>query len=206
MPAKPASAPRTKPAEERRDDLMSAAEQLFLDKGVEPTTIEEITRGAGVAKGTFYLHFGSKADMLDALRTRLVQRLLDRIVAETARRPTEDWPGRLAAWAEACCTGYLDAARLHHLVFVAAPPPTREGLTRNPLIDDLEALLASGAAAGAWLVDDPRFTAIFLFNALHGVVNQPGIGNGRAARRALLRAVAQHFGRVVGAPGGTMRR
>ncbi|UIY23207.1 TetR/AcrR family transcriptional regulator [Rhizobium leguminosarum] len=43
---------------------MTAAERLFLEKGVELTTIEEITTGAGVAKGTFYLHFSSKADVL----------------------------------------------------------------------------------------------------------------------------------------------
>jgi len=179
---------------------MNAAERLFLEKGSEQTAIEEITRGAGVAKGTFYLHFSSKTDILEALRTRLVQKLLDGIAAEIAGQQRHDWRGKLAAWSRACCFGYLDAARLHHLVFVAAPPPTREGLTRNILIDHLAELLATGADEKAWSIDDPRFTAVFLFNALHGVVNQSGVAEERPGHRALLRATEEHFLRTVGPP------
>ena len=202
MPADPVSKPRTKPAEERRDELMIAAERLFLEKGLEQTTIEEITTGAGVAKGTFYLHFSSKADVLQALRARFVQSVLDGIVAAIEGRGQEDWHGKLAAWSTACATGYLDAAGLHHLAFVAAPPATKEGLSRNILIDHLNELLAAGAGENAWSVDDPGFTAVFLFNALHGVVNQPGIGETPFDRAELLRAIEAHFLRALGLPSG----
>src|SRR5262249_40635930 len=117
MPVKPAPKPRTKPSEERRDDLMSSAERLFLEKGLEQTTVEEITQGADVAKGTFYLHFSSKADVLEALRARFVQGVLDGIVAEVGKQQELDWRGKLAAWSKACAAAYLDSARLHHLVF-----------------------------------------------------------------------------------------
>jgi hypothetical protein len=40
------SRPRTKPPEERRDELMNAAQRLFLEHGVGPTTIEQITSAA----------------------------------------------------------------------------------------------------------------------------------------------------------------
>ncbi|MDI5924782.1 TetR/AcrR family transcriptional regulator [Rhizobium leguminosarum] len=200
MPADPVSKPRTKPPEERRDELMTAAERLFLEKGVELTTIEEITTGAGVAKGTFYLHFSSKADVLQALRARFVQGVLDGIVTAVEGRRQEDWRGRLVAWSMACATGYLDAAGLHHLAFVTAPPATREGLSRNILIDHLNELLAAGAGENAWSIDDPGFTAVFLFKALHGVVNQPGIGATPSARAELLRAIEVHFLRGLGLP------
>ena len=42
LPAKMAARPRTKPAEVRLDELMAAAETLFLAQGVEATTINEI--------------------------------------------------------------------------------------------------------------------------------------------------------------------
>lgn len=203
MPADPVSKPRTKPAEERRDELMTAAERLFLAKGVEQTTIEEITSGAGVAKGTFYLHFSSKADVLEALRGRFVQGVLDGIVAAVEGQRQEDWRGKLAAWSAACATGYLDAAGLHHLAFVAAPPATREGLSSNILIAHLSELIAAGAADNAWPVGDPGFTAVFLFNALHGVVNQPGIAETPSARAELLQKIEAHFLRSVClVPGG----
>ncbi|PDS78006.1 TetR/AcrR family transcriptional regulator [Rhizobium sp. L43] len=202
MPENSVSKPRTKPPEERRDELMAAAERLFLEKGVEQTTIEEITTGAGVAKGTFYLHFSSKADVLQALRARFVQAVLDGIVAAVGGCREEDWRGKLAAWSTACATGYLDAAGLHHFAFVAAPPATREGLSRNILIDHLSELIADGAGENAWSADDPGFTAVFLFNALHGVVNQPGIAETTSARAELLRAIEAHFLRVLGLRSG----
>jgi AcrR family transcriptional regulator len=177
---------------------MNSAERLFLEKGLEQTTVEEITQGADVAKGTFYLHFSSKADVLEALRARFVQGLLDSIVVEVARQKEQDWRGKLAAWSKACAVGYLDAARLHHLVFVAAPPATREGLARNSLVDHLIKLLEAGNDNEAWLIDDPSFTAVFLFNGLHGIVNQPGIGADPRSRTRLLQALEDHFLRLLG--------
>ncbi|MBX4957194.1 TetR/AcrR family transcriptional regulator [Rhizobium lentis] len=198
MPADSVSKPRTKPPEERRDELMTAAERLFLAKGVEQTTIEEITSGAGVAKGTFYLHFSSKVDVLEALRDRFVKGVLEGIVAAVEAQRQEDLRGKLAAWSIACATGYLDAAGLHHLAFVAAPPATRDGLSRNVLIAHLSELIAAGAAEHAWSADDPGFTAVFLFNALHGVVNQPGIGETPSARAELLHKIETHFLHALG--------
>lgn len=183
--------------EARREDLMNAAERLFLDRGVEPTTVEEITRAAAVAKGTFYLHFASKTELLEALRERFVHRLLDGIVAAVACHDRPHWRDRLAAWSRACTAGYLDAATVHHLVFVAAPPPTHEGLSRNILIDHLAALLDAGTRDGAWHVADPSFTAVFLFNALHGVANQTRAGGDEGSRAALLAAVEEHVLRCV---------
>ncbi|KPH05019.1 TetR/AcrR family transcriptional regulator [Rhizobium acidisoli] len=201
MPTDPVAKPRTKPAEERRDELMRSAERLFLEKGLEQTTIEEITAGAGVAKGTFYLQFSSKADILQALRARFVQGVLDGIVAAVEGRTGQDWRGKLAAWSTACASGYLDAAGLHHLAFVAEPPATREGLSRNILIDHLSELLTAGASGDAWSVDDPGFTAVFLFNALHGVINQP-VDETPAGRAELLRKIEAHFLRTLGLASG----
>jgi hypothetical protein len=47
-------------------------------------------------------------------------------------------------------------------------------------------LLAAGSREGAWSLKEPAFTAIFLFNALHGVVNQSGIGDDDTGRTKLL--------------------
>lgn len=176
---------------------MLTAERLFLDNGVEHTTIEEITQGAAVSKGAFYLHFSSKADVIEALRTRFVQKLLHGIVEEVSKQDTGDWNGKLTAWAKACAMGYLNAARLHNLVFSAAPPPSREGLTSNILIDNLQQLLAAGSREGTWSLKEPAFTAIFLFNALHGVVNQNGIGDDDVGRTKLLRSIEDSVMRLV---------
>lgn len=193
MPAKA----RTKPAEERRDDLLNAAEHLFVRQGVAPTTIEQITSGAGVAKGSFYLHFTSKEDVVAALRLRFAVRIGSEISVAVDRIAADDWRGRLAAWATACADAYALLAPLHAVVFSEVPPRNSDGLADNPLIDDLAQLLAAGSAAEAWSVDDPLFTAIFLFNALHGVILDATRYGGRDE---LNRRIVDHSARLVGPP------
>jgi len=47
-----------------REKLYDAAIALFEEQGYDATTIEDITERAGTAKGTFYVHFDSKRDLV----------------------------------------------------------------------------------------------------------------------------------------------
>ena len=51
----------------KRAALLDSAYELFSTKGIAKTTIREIADNAGVAKGTFYLYYTDKSDILDAL-------------------------------------------------------------------------------------------------------------------------------------------
>lgn len=53
--------------EKKRNDLLDAAYKLFTVIGYSETTITQIAKKAGVAKGTFYLYFKSKEDIREAL-------------------------------------------------------------------------------------------------------------------------------------------
>lgn len=57
----------SKDPEERRDEILTAAYALFGEQGYDQTTVQEITDKVGVAKGTFYLYFKSKEDLLNQL-------------------------------------------------------------------------------------------------------------------------------------------
>jgi AcrR family transcriptional regulator len=195
------SRPRTKPAEERREELMNAAQRLFLKHGVGPTTIEQITTGAAVAKGTFYLYFSSKEDLLAALRSRFGRQLLARIKTAVARNGEDDWKGKLASWAEAGVAGYLDSIELHDVLFYGTPrPPARKGLVKNDILDHLAGMLRAGNAVGAWSVDNPQFTAIILFNGLHSAVDHAQANEKRVNRSRLAQRLQQLCLRAVGLP------
>ncbi len=200
MRAAPKTRPRTKPAGERREELMNASQRLFLKHGVEATTIEQITTGAEVAKGTFYLYFSSKGDVLVALRGRFGQELLTRIKTAVAENREEDWKGKLATWAAAGVAGYLDFAQLHDILFYGSPRPTPKGLLKNVIIDYLAELLQRGVQAGAWTVDDPEFTAVFLFNGLHSVVDHAQTNEKRVNRSQLVHRLQRLCLGAVGLP------
>lgn len=53
--------------QKKESDLIQAAYRLFLTKGAENTSIDDIVKRAGVAKGTFYLYFKDKNDLIDQI-------------------------------------------------------------------------------------------------------------------------------------------
>src|SRR5207249_8540657 len=61
-----------KSPEDRRQEILDAAVKVFGEKGVSRATVADIAEAAGVAKGTVYLYFGSKEQLLGALRDRFV--------------------------------------------------------------------------------------------------------------------------------------
>lgn len=61
---------KVKEAEERRNEILDAAEQLFGQKGFDGTSTNDILEKVGIARGTLYYHFKSKEDIMDALIER----------------------------------------------------------------------------------------------------------------------------------------
>ena len=66
----------SKSAEERREEIMDAAAELFSTKGYEETTTTDIMKKVDIAKGTLYYHFASKEEILDAMIERMGRRLI----------------------------------------------------------------------------------------------------------------------------------
>ncbi len=60
-----------KEAEERKNEILDAAEILFVTKGYDGTSTGDILDKVGIARGTLYYHFKSKEDILDALTERI---------------------------------------------------------------------------------------------------------------------------------------
>jgi len=61
----------------RRGQILDAARQSFIRSGVDGTTVDDIARIAGVAKGTVYLYYRSKDDILRQLLTEDLAALHD---------------------------------------------------------------------------------------------------------------------------------
>ena len=63
--------------EDKRNQIHRAALSVFARRGFHDTTVAEIARKAGVAKGTIYLYFASKADSLIEVFRRYLDEILD---------------------------------------------------------------------------------------------------------------------------------
>lgn len=71
--------------DERHAEFLDVAQDLFYSKGYESTSVQEIIKTVGVAKGTFYHYFSSKVDLLEAIVARAYEetlKMLDPIVTD----------------------------------------------------------------------------------------------------------------------------
>lgn len=159
---------RTKPREQRRSELLDAARELFVTKGVAGTSMDDITRQAGVSKGLFYLYFRSKDDLIGALQENFAGRLAERIRQAIDTEP--EWDAKLDACVQASFNCYRELHDIHEILFRHSTPradDTEHDPPHELVAGALSELLAAGVAAGAYQVEDPDTTAGLLYITMH---------------------------------------
>lgn len=70
-----------KEAAARRNEILDAAEELFVTKGYDKTSTNDILDKVKIARGTLYYHFKSKEDILNAMIDRINSSLIARAEA-----------------------------------------------------------------------------------------------------------------------------
>src|SRR6476620_12063950 len=71
---------------ERAALILDAAQEVLTERGYNDASMDEIATRAGIAKGTLYLHFASKEDLLVALFQQQISGFLawvDQVSADT---------------------------------------------------------------------------------------------------------------------------
>src|SRR3954462_10650082 len=95
---------RERQAEATRELLVAVARELFTEHGYAGTSIEEIIKGAGVARGALYHHFPGKDALFRAVYDE-VQTEVATSVVTTAVSAQDPWDGvraGLGAFLDAC--------------------------------------------------------------------------------------------------------
>lgn len=165
--------------EERRNAILDAAEALFVEQPGRMANVSEVAEAAGLAKGTVYLYFPSKEEMLLALHERQVAKFFAELIKRLAGPGPLDFdkvfevtnrhfiraPGYLSLTSR--CFGLMDReiptetalafkVRVGHVLTVAG-----EGLERHfPALapgDGITLLLHSyGLIVGLWQLLHPN--------------------------------------------------
>ena len=65
--------------EELRDTILDATDRLLARYGYRKMTVEDIAREVGIGKGSIYLHFASKEEIVLSHVDRIVERLKERL-------------------------------------------------------------------------------------------------------------------------------
>ena len=59
------------------EKILAAALDLFVTRGYDGTTVDQIAEASGLTKGAIYFHFTNKADVLDALLDQVERHFVD---------------------------------------------------------------------------------------------------------------------------------
>ena len=165
---------RSPAARARREALLAAAEELIAAHGLDALTVDDVVGRAGVAKGTFYIYFATKAALLAALQARYAAEMRDRQQEALDALPPGAHARRLDRWVAVAIGGHLERAPLHDALFhhdVSALAITTGLDADNPQLALLERLLADGARDGAFRLDDTAVAAALLYGAMHAAVD-----------------------------------
>lgn len=158
----------------RRAELLDCAQRLFLTRGYERTTVNDVIGATGLSKGAFYHHFRAKEDLLEAIADRFARQSLDRIQElrslgglNALQRLnlflalTREWKGEHIAELRAMFTTLLDPqnAVLYHRIVEAVS---------KVLAPALGEIIARGEAEGVFDPGDATLAAEVLLGLSDG--------------------------------------
>ncbi len=166
--------------EQRRQELIGAALKAFTATGVAATSVDDIVRAAGVAKGTFYLYFDTKDEIVTAVAERMVEGVgeqMDTVMADRDRSPVERI---LAVGRAARQVGGEPHER--DLIEVFHRPENRAihdrlgESVRERMRPTMSVIIADGIKKGVFRPQDPARAAAFVlacFSIMHDVIAGP---------------------------------
>ena len=171
-----------KPADERREQILDCALQVFADRGYHGASIADVCARAGIGRATLYQYFDDKRDVLVALTDRITQRVRDAIAA----RPPFTLPEGFVLTQEVALQAVTaQCVSVLRVVFEDAPSCRlllRAGRGADGVVDDLlrgidaavlsvmEADLLAAQRAGVLRPVDVHFTARFFLGGIEKTV------------------------------------
>lgn len=160
---------------DKRTTLLDAAEAVLVEHGLVGATIDQITSRAGVAKGTFYLYFRSKDEVVGALQQRHWDALMQAAVDAAAKLDgAADWWSVVDSFIETVIDFDLRHRAWHQLVAQGWTSPDEAVTSKNEqqMIDLFEAQIRDAADRGMFDAGDTEMTATLLYRAIQGTSHQ----------------------------------
>jgi AcrR family transcriptional regulator len=168
----------------RREEILQAAKELFLEQGYDQTTIRRIADRVGVSAPALYLYFQDKEQMMLALCDQTFGHLIQSIseIEKTVADPRQ----RIRQFGEAYLKFGLKHPDEYRLIFLGSnipesvrkvghrmptDDPTRPGVGGAIVFQRLVAILADAEAAGLKLNYPADTCAELCWMGIHGLVS-----------------------------------
>ena len=189
----------TKSPSERRKEFVDTAERLFLTKGYDRTTVNDIVAEINVAKGTFYHYFQSKADILYATVEKNIG-VLEEEFRSVINRDDLSTPEKLNEMINIVFRMYRGKEEV--MLFIhqesnAVPHHRFEQLTYDRLVPPVVEVVARGVGEGCFNVLYPTQTAEIMLAAISHQLHRPEFATSHSLRERMRITLEQFLARVL---------
>ena len=167
---------KEKQRQERENLILQAAEEVLLEKGYYETSMDEIAARVGIAKGTLYLHFARKEDLVFALLERELHTVL--LMVEHANSMEGNAQEKLAFILNSLYQELFGKrAQLMYVLYNSTELKSvllkyvlqeKQGDTLNRIVASVTALLEEGKATGMF---DPTLPTAVMLNIFFSVLS-----------------------------------
>lgn len=209
----------TKAPDVRRSELIATAQHLFYTKGYERTSVSDIVKAVGVAKGTFYYYFETKMAVLEALIEDINAQsvaILREIVADDSLSALDKWHKAFqttAAWKTDHKEELMTVIRV---MFKPENIMLNQKITTEAVrvaAPEIAKIIAQGVKEGVFDTQYPEESAKIAYTIMQSVstffadlVLHPDQYDNRSELvRRKMEAVQTAVERVLGAPSGSLR-
>ncbi|MBC7869806.1 MAG: TetR/AcrR family transcriptional regulator [Chitinophagaceae bacterium] len=175
--AEPTLSYHAKLAREKRNAVINAAVDLFLERGYERTSLQDIAKAAGISTGTIFKHFPTKAALFGEIMARVWEATPEAV-------PLVPAAGNARAGLTLIGQEYARLLRqpniepLFRVIIAEAPrfPELGQALYeqgKKPYLDRLHAYLAAETGSGALEIDDIPLAARQFLGMINDVIFWP---------------------------------
>ena len=200
---------KEKQRQERENLILQAAEEVLLEKGYYETSMDEIAARVGIAKGTLYLHFARKEDLVFALLERELYTVL--LMVEHANTMEGNAQEKLAFILNSLYQELFGKrAQLMYVLYNSTELKSvllkyvlqeKQGDTLNRIVASVTALLEEGKATGMF---DPTLPTAVMLNIFFSVLSPRAYKNlvldNKMPPDELVRCVERIYFRGIAAP------
>ncbi len=169
--------------DERRDQILRAALQVFARKGLTATKISDIAAAAQLSHGLIYHYFKSKDEIFTVLATQALDTSAN-IIIQASNLPATPWE-RLKTMTEAIVpAAYQGIGPYYFLIVVqaftseAVPPQVKELAARQSTLytEHLVPLIREGQQRGEIAAGDPLQLAVSFTSMIQGIAIEKTLG------------------------------
>jgi len=170
---------------QRHEAILSAAEKVFFNRGLEKTTMDHIAKAAGLSRSLLYVYFDDKDDIHTALCSRALDSLYQRKLAAYAECRTGAEKVRAGGLAyyrfyleepdsfKTLCLRMSLAGETRSTHQQIKPAQQKTQQQEEKIMSLMESAIMQGIEDGSIIkskVSDPLQTALYLRGALHGII------------------------------------